>query len=744
MSSPFDSLAVVTNASNRTGPFGTAFAVASDADSTYFVTCAHVIQDMGDDADLRVGGKGATLLAMGTPPVDLAVLRVSGRSTTSLLLRATVPAAPEVTVYGYEVLAPGQDGHLLRMVEARLDAQAAIDADGLRVDAWDVGVAGKNTIQPGCSGGPVLSGDPQSVVGVVALNSHEGAQGIAVSIRGLHSLPWDSDVPQPLRDLLSSLSTSEHLATSEPPAPSPRARRLDWEDYRDLFRIDDFKLAYIPLINNWWRDGEAIYALDRDSIQVNRDSQRYRLPDLFSNTRVTTSFRDDPSCRLMGCHVDDERQLLTITLQETSYGDYLRSGEHLDDPLPTGSPRETFRSALASMVSTSGGEVRPRELTNICGTGIFVITSDDKIIVSKHSDHSHVYPGRWTFSASGLMKWGAYPDPFMEVARKTFAEMHHQVNPANVRLVGVGADARKLYFQLGFFETTADTAAEITARHNPTSDDANRGLQRDRPTKLRALDFDLDQIVQSVVGECWEPSAEACILTLCARRFGREKVAQALFAHQQDWWKRDMRDEWDLRASGPGDLPDMSVRYPPQKLATGKRRYVKAVFDFVGDEVRGKDVIEIGCGTGRLTSRLVDSAQVLTCVDLCARMIARNKQRLGERASAVTYVNDFMQAYSGKHQVAICSQVLIHSVGERDFSELVKHLCDCSDTVFVFEDTSERPTSRSTSLRLLETIVKAFESHGFNLVDSSHHLLFGDRIAFLKFVRGPRESDRRQ
>lgn len=517
---------------------------------------------------------------------------------------------------------------------------------------------------------------------------------------------------------------------------SSQGTRVSWQDTMGLFQIDKFTLAYIPLINDWWKDKSPISEIKFDSIKVSLAHQRYQLLDIFKETQIDYDFRDDASCKLLRCHIGDA-QNLTLTLQETSYGDYLKSGEHLDDPFPT-DPRETFRSTLANIEQSRGGEVHPKELTNIIGVGIFLITQDEQIIVAKHSKYSHVYPERWTFSASGLMKWGACPHPFMEIARKTFMEIQHQIDPAKVWLIGLGADARKLYFQCSFFEETEQTASEIIERHNIIYDNANQGILNDRPHELFYLPFDLEGIINAIIENCWEPSAEACVLTLCAKRFGPEKVAQALHARQGDWWKREMRDEWDLRTAKKGDLPDMSVRYPPNRLAEEKENYINAILSFMQNDLSNKEVIEIGCGTGRLTLQLVEIVKRLTCIDLCERMIQRNKQRLGEKSSEINYVTAFMQDYpASKHQVAISSLVLIHNVSDSDFMRLVGRICDCSDTAFIFEDTTEgRPTSKNaTRLRPKQVLVNAFKQFNFHLEKSGDYKLFEDQITFMKFVR---------
>jgi hypothetical protein len=96
--------------------------------------------------------------------------------------------------------------------------------------------------------------------------------------------------------------------------------------------------------------------------------------------------------------------------------------------------------------------LRPFPLTNICGCGLFVKTRDDKLVASTHSVDSHVYPGRSTFTASGVMRWALDPDPFSQIVRRTWEELGYQLSLRELTLVTFGADARKLYFQFGFLK----------------------------------------------------------------------------------------------------------------------------------------------------------------------------------------------------------------------------------------------------------------------------------------------------
>ncbi len=252
------------------------------------------------------------------------------------------------------------------------------------------------------------------------------------------------------------------------------------------------------------------------------------------------------------------------------------------------------------------------------------------------------------------------------------------------------------------------------------------------------MPFDLAAVVDWVISRCWEPAAEAAILTLCAERYGSTEVVKALCKRKADWPKHAMIDEWDLRASRWGDLPDMSPRYPVAELAEGKETFVGQIMDFLGGEITGRDVLEVGCGTGRLTLRLVDVAAKVTSLDLSERMVKKNRARLGDRAREVAYLAPlFIQDYYGAHDVTISSQVLIHNVDDDAFECAIARIAGCAPVAFVFEDVTEhRLTSRATNLRPKQVLIDAFKRHGMLVERQGEQMLFDDRIAFLKFTRG--------
>lgn len=524
----------------------------------------------------------------------------------------------------------------------------------------------------------------------------------------------------PKQGLRFEVATEEH---SEHPLVQPADRDAgeSWDSYGWLFNVGGYRVAYVALINDW---GKPFLERDLVDLTINVDDDRYQLPPAFHAATLSAEhFHDWPSCRLAHYSQGDSKRLF-IRFQETSYRDYLISSEHLDDALPL-ARQQTYREEFGKISREPSGDLRLFPLTNICGVGMFIITHDNYLVATTHSESSHVYPGRKTFSASGTVRWGAFPDPFSEVLLKARDEINHLVDMRKLHLIGFGADARKLYFQFSFLERTRSSLRDVINR-SP------------KPASLFPIPFAPEQVRDALLAHCWEPAAEAALLTLCVRDFSRDHIETTLATRRSSWAVREMRDEWDYRAARPGLLPDMSVRYPVEQLKGGSDEYLEHAFQFIGP-FAGKKVLEVGCGTGRFTERLLFSAAELTCVELSPRMISRMTKRVADalrKATKLTVVAGIAQEHLPirGNDILICSLVMIHNVGDADFDRLVKGMCESADTIFVFEDITEgRKTSPLTRLRSAAELETAFLSHGFFPARREHHMLFSDRIVFLEF-----------
>ena len=505
-----------------------------------------------------------------------------------------------------------------------------------------------------------------------------------------------------------------------------------WHSYKGIFRIGKYLSAYIPILNPPLKK-HFVTDFSCSDINVHADTAPYVLPAEFS-VNDTFGCDDGECCRLSGCNLEkiNENQV-EIDISKTSYLDYIRSGECLDSPSKN-DPEMTYRQIFDYKFGQGSLDFTSFNLTNICGCGMFILTEDDNIAVARHSPNARVYPDRLTYAASGVMKYGNHPDPFMEIAFKAREELNHQVNINKLRMIGFGADARKLYFQFGFFERIDKTFDELAKEHDG----------------FLAIKFRLESVIHALIhgiGDIpgiWEPAAEAALLTLLIQKYSFQEVSDELEKHKNFLIKHDMMDEWDYRAACGGEAATLSVRYDKDRITEIARQYVSDVLKFIGSDVKRKNVLEIGSGDGLITKGLIHSgASMVTCVDMCERLIEKSKETLKSYKKKITYENMFAQDYNREgtktHDVAVISRVLIHNVDEPYFSDLVQNVCRQANTIFVFEDISDRATSPYTRLRPEESIIEEFSKNGFVVQDRKkdieHHWLGKDTIAFIKFSR---------
>jgi SAM-dependent methyltransferase len=513
--------------------------------------------------------------------------------------------------------------------------------------------------------------------------------------------------------------------------PGPHAPTMPALTYRNLFRLASLALPYVPLIENWHPDFEG-YRFGEVDVEV--DDSVYELPASFPELPPDRYFGDDPKCRLVSFQHQiggrEKPARLIFRFSKIRYSDYVRSGEHLDDPVPGDPAGQTFREVYAPRIGRERN-LGTSPLPNTTGVGVFLITRDEKIIVARHSPDLLVHPDALSYSASGTMDWSDIPNPFVEVARECLEEIGHRVRIDDLRLFALGIDATRLYYQFSFVEETGRSADDIIAS-GPSGSDYDKEVY-----ELIALPFDVEAVVESIGSEPWEPAAAATLLMLCARKFGISQVERAIddeFVTQR--WREVMLAEWRQRARRPGDQAVMSARYPLHRCTTESKQYIDAVYRFLGDDVDDRDIMEIGCGNGRLTQRLVGRARRLTALDLSEDMIEANRERLGPRAALVNYICGFAQEYrpATRHNVVICSLVLIHNVDDRPFQELVNVMKASADIIFLFEDVSPVQQPRpATRLRSEQELLDAF--HDYRVERKDYYSLFADRVLFLKLVR---------
>jgi len=507
---------------------------------------------------------------------------------------------------------------------------------------------------------------------------------------------------------------------------SSEKKAKNWNLYGWIFDVNGFRIPYIPLLNDW---RNKKYDLSRNKIILHVDDTENEKDFISSQLeinkiKIPKDVKQSNRCAIDFYGLTPEGKL-ELNLKKTTYHDYYIANERLDDAIVDGG-KLTFREEFGQLVMSEYGTLSSFELSNICGVGLFLQTKDNKIVMRKQSYKKRIYPGRHTFFASGTIPWGVYPDPYLEVIRKAYTEMGHQVDLKNLEMVLFGVDARKLFFQFSFVEKTEAKLKEI---------------KRFLPKGQAVVDIfnNCRKIIEEIFKSTWEPAAIATLLTIASRNFGEDTVAKCISdcSSQWKWIKHEMKDEWDYRGNRDGDLPVMSVRYPRTNLKNKSEDYVNSIFGFIGSDVNGKHVVEIGSGNGRITERLVNVAKKVTCIECSSLMIKKSKERLGDFQN-ITFINSFAQdALPIKNaDIIICSLVLIHNVDDSFYKDLIEKMCLTAELLYVFEDTTQgRETSPHTKLRSKERIISDFKRSKFSVFKEYRFDLYGDIISFLNFTK---------
>jgi Trypsin-like peptidase domain len=177
------SVVLITSRSDEIPQFGSGFAVHQDESSTYLITCAHVIEDVGGADKVRVGAIPATVIALGkSNGCDLAILKVHKQPNIEIL-RLSSPNGVDhkVIIMGYSQNETKVKA--LRRIDGKLEQKIFLELDGERTPAWDLKIEEQSryVLQPGYSGSPVVDATTGLAVGVVTQMKDLGRNGMAIA-----------------------------------------------------------------------------------------------------------------------------------------------------------------------------------------------------------------------------------------------------------------------------------------------------------------------------------------------------------------------------------------------------------------------------------------------------------------------------------------------------------------------------------------------------------------------------------
>lgn len=501
----------------------------------------------------------------------------------------------------------------------------------------------------------------------------------------------------------------------------------------NLFCIAGKTIRFLPIICSW-NDKEDEYCCG--DIETFNEEISYKIPqdiyecflqaanepeDILENVYEEKVRIDNYSVKIMG---GNQPHKLIFNFSKAAYKDFLIVKTVMDQLLEAGGTvRSKYFNYMQSLITN--------ELPNVCGVGIFIITSDDKILISRSSKNVAVNPDRYIYTASGSMNWaGKDTNPFFDIIRECEEEIGYAPSLENLKLYSFGIDYDSGYYQFSFYERTDRTAQELME---------NVSMARDFHIELQtiiAVDFDYKSVWKLIKENRWDETAKANLITLIVKKFGKQTVEKHIDPNRKKKnFRRQVIQEWERRAQREGRLAVLSNRYPAAHISRISEDYYKKVISFIDDDLTEKTVIEVGGGIGLFTKYFAEHAGSVTCVDVSKGMLQRNREFLGESlARKVNYVNCFFQDYQENlhFDLLICSLVLIHNADE--LQEIVSNMKRIADTIYLFEHVEDGAlASRYTEPKTQSEYIGLFPEYDVEKTDS--HMLFTDKIACIKLVR---------
>ena len=283
------------------------------------------------------------------------------------------------------------------------------------------------------------------------------------------------------------------------------------KEQSNLFHIAGRTVRFIPIICSWNRSEDEYYYGD---VVVHISLNEYELPEdigqsfyrcsiedaeekIIGNVYETKVRIDDYSADILG---GNHPHRLYFRFSKATYRDFLIVRKMMDKEVMEGlTVRDKYFNHRQSLIT--------RDLPNVCGVGIFVITADNKILLSKSSKNVVVNPERFIYTASGSMDWhGQYTNPFDDIIRECEEEIAYRPNIEHLILYSFGIDYESGYYQFSFYERSDRTAEEIRSGA-AMGRDFNIELQR-----IEAVDFNYKSVWNFIESHEWDETAKANLI----------------------------------------------------------------------------------------------------------------------------------------------------------------------------------------------------------------------------------------
>ncbi len=173
-----DSVFLISHKDKRRKKFGTGFVIHHENDSSYIVTCRHVLSKIckcennketinKEFRNIDVGGViPGKVISIGDEPIDIAVLKVNGLKTKALILYMGACEHLKIKIPGCAELGKA---HQIIPITGQLEKSVERVQSGskIRIDSWILKIDDGHEIHEGYSGSPVID-ENENVIGIVS------------------------------------------------------------------------------------------------------------------------------------------------------------------------------------------------------------------------------------------------------------------------------------------------------------------------------------------------------------------------------------------------------------------------------------------------------------------------------------------------------------------------------------------------------------------------------------------------
>lgn len=184
-----ESILLVTSKNPENRRFGTGFVIYHFANSSWVVTCAHVVNDVGGEISLEINGNPAKIVGIGaSDELDLSLLETEQRLNMPVIKLGTYGRyGSPFTTAGFQLF--GKHFSIKRIV-GKLVQQNELVSKSLseRIKVWTITILGDDTLQDGYSGAPIIDDESGRCVGVISYKQGDGKNGLAISIDELEKI----------------------------------------------------------------------------------------------------------------------------------------------------------------------------------------------------------------------------------------------------------------------------------------------------------------------------------------------------------------------------------------------------------------------------------------------------------------------------------------------------------------------------------------------------------------------------